>query len=59
ALAPLIRAVFLETNPIPVKKAVELIGLQAGHLRLPLATISEDNERKLKAALNNLHLIKK
>jgi 4-hydroxy-tetrahydrodipicolinate synthase len=59
ALAPLIRAVFLETNPIPIKKAVELIGLPAGHLRLPLAPISEDNERKLRAALNNLHLIKK
>ncbi len=58
ALAPLIRAVFLETNPIPIKKAVELIGLTAGHLRLPLAPISEDNERKLKAALNDLHLIK-
>lgn len=57
-LAPLIRAVFLETNPIPIKKAVELIGLSAGHLRLPLAPISEDNERKLKTALNDLHLIK-
>ncbi len=59
ALAPLIRAVFLETNPIPIKRAVELIGLPAGHLRLPLAPISEDNEIKLKAALDNLHLIKK
>lgn len=58
ALAPLIRAVFLETNPIPIKKAVELIGLPAGALRLPLAPISEENERKLKAALNDLHLIK-
>ena len=57
-LAPLIRAVFLETNPIPIKKAVELIGLSAGHLRLPLAPISEDKERKLKTALNNLHLMK-
>jgi 4-hydroxy-tetrahydrodipicolinate synthase len=58
ALAPLIRAMFLETNPIPVKKAVELIGLPAGNLRLPLAPISIDNEKKLKAALNDLHLIK-
>ncbi len=58
SLAPLIRAVFLETNPIPIKKAVELIGLPAGHLRLPLAPISEDNERKLRAALNDLHLLK-
>jgi len=57
ALAPLIRAIFLETNPIPIKKAVELIGLPAGDLRLPLAPISEDNERKLKAALDDLHLI--
>ena len=57
-LAPLIRAVFLETNPIPIKKAVELIGLAAGDLRLPLAPMSDDNERKLKTALNYLHLIK-
>lgn len=57
ALAPLIRAMFLETNPIPVKKAVELIGLAAGNLRLPLAPISADNEKKLKVALNDLHLI--
>jgi len=57
-LAPLIRAVFLETNPIPIKKAVELIGLPAGDLRLPLAFMSKDNEHKLKTALNDLHLIK-
>jgi len=57
ALAPLIRAMFLETNPIPVKKAVELIGLPAGNLRLPLAPISPDNEKKLKKALNDLNLI--
>src|SRR3990172_4614916 len=41
-LAPLIRAAFLETNPIPIKKAVEFIGLSAGALRLPLASISAD-----------------
>ncbi|MFZ3170121.1 MAG: 4-hydroxy-tetrahydrodipicolinate synthase [Candidatus Methanoperedens sp.] len=57
-LAPLIRAVFLETNPIPIKKAVELIGLPAGDLRLPLAPMSQDNERKLTVALNDLHLLK-
>jgi 4-hydroxy-tetrahydrodipicolinate synthase len=57
-LAPLIRVMFLETNPIPVKKAVELIGLPAGNLRLPLAALSIDNEKKLKSALNDLHLIK-
>jgi len=56
-LAPLIRAMFLN-KPDPVKKAVELIGLPAGNLRLPLAPISPDNEKKLKIALNNLDLIK-
>lgn len=57
-LAPLIRAVFLETNPIPIKKAVELIGLPAGELRLPLAFMSNENEQKLKTALNDLNLLK-
>lgn len=57
-LAPLIRAVFLETNPIPIKKAVELTGLHAGDLRLPLAPMSEENEKKLITALNDLDLIK-
>ncbi|MCL7412326.1 MAG: 4-hydroxy-tetrahydrodipicolinate synthase [ANME-2 cluster archaeon] len=50
-LLPLIDALFLETNPIPVKRAAELIGLAAGHLRLPLAPISTDNEAKLIAEL--------
>lgn len=50
-LAPLIRALFLETNPIPVKKAAELIGLASGPLRLPLAPISPDNEAKLRDEL--------
>jgi 4-hydroxy-tetrahydrodipicolinate synthase len=50
-LAPLIRALFCETNPIPVKRAMELMGLAAGPLRLPLAPISADNEAKLVEAL--------
>jgi 4-hydroxy-tetrahydrodipicolinate synthase len=58
AMAPLTRAMFLETNPIPVKKAVELIGLPAGKLRLPLSPLSDENERQLEAALNDLNLIK-
>jgi 4-hydroxy-tetrahydrodipicolinate synthase len=57
-LAPLTRAVFLETNPIPIKKAVELIGLPAGDLRLPLASMSNENEKKLKTALKDLKLLK-
>lgn len=56
-LAPLIEALFLETNPIPVKKAAELIGLAAGHLRLPLAPISPGNEAKLLAELKAIGAI--
>ena len=50
-IAPLIKALFLETNPIPVKKAAELVGLAAGHLRLPLAPLSSGNEAKLVSEL--------
>lgn len=53
-IAPLIRALFLETNPIPVKKAAELIGIASGHLRLPLAPISDANEAKLVSELRKL-----
>jgi 4-hydroxy-tetrahydrodipicolinate synthase len=53
-IAPLIRALFLETNPIPVKKAAELIGLASGNLRLPLAPLSEANTTKLADELRKL-----
>lgn len=56
-IAPLIRALFLETNPIPVKKAAELAGLASGHLRLPLAPISDANQTKLVAELRKLGVI--
>jgi 4-hydroxy-tetrahydrodipicolinate synthase len=50
-LSPLIDALFLETNPIPVKKAAELVGLAAGNLRLPLAPLSSEHEARLVAEL--------
>jgi 4-hydroxy-tetrahydrodipicolinate synthase len=53
-LAPLIRAMFLETNPIPVKTAYRLMGLAAGPLRLPLASMSAENEKILKNVLDEL-----
>jgi 4-hydroxy-tetrahydrodipicolinate synthase len=53
-IAPLIRAMFLETNPIPVKTAYRLMGLAAGPLRLPLASMSIENEKILKDVLNRL-----
>lgn len=53
-LAPLVRAMFLETNPIPVKTACGLMGLAAGPLRLPLAPMAPEKEQSLKAVLDRL-----
>ncbi|MBI4309590.1 MAG: 4-hydroxy-tetrahydrodipicolinate synthase [Candidatus Omnitrophica bacterium] len=57
-LLPLIRALFIETNPIPVKKAMELMGLCNGALRLPMCDMEEGNLVKLKEALKTYGLIK-
>ncbi|MGP8133138.1 MAG: 4-hydroxy-tetrahydrodipicolinate synthase [Halobacteriota archaeon] len=50
-LAPLFKALFIETNPIPVKKACDLLGLAGGPLRLPLTMMVEPNVVKLKETL--------
>jgi 4-hydroxy-tetrahydrodipicolinate synthase len=50
-LAPLFKALFIETNPIPIKKACDLLGLAGGPLRLPLTSMAETNVAKLKATL--------
>lgn len=47
----LISALFCEVNPIPVKKAMELLGWQTGPLRLPLVEPSEEHIELLKAEL--------
>jgi 4-hydroxy-tetrahydrodipicolinate synthase len=41
ALSPLFRSMFIDTNPIPVKKAVELMGMAGGPVRLPLADLDD------------------
>ncbi len=56
-LFPLFEAMFLETNPIPVKCAARLMGLPAGHVRPPLGELSEENEHKLKHVLHDLDMI--
>jgi len=50
-LLPLMRANFLESNPIPVKTAMELMGRFPCHLRLPLTSMEEGHRRRLEAAL--------
>ena len=51
ALLPLIRALFSEVNPIPVKAAMKEIGFDCGSCRLPLSPIGDENLIKLKAVL--------
>lgn len=56
-LLPLYSALFLETNPIPIKTAVRLMGLPAGPLRLPLCEMSPQNLEGLKRVLADFKLI--
>ena len=48
---PLIRALFEETNPAPVKRAMEICGLAGGELRLPLSPVGDELSRRLAALL--------
>jgi len=50
-ILPLCRAMFIETNPIPVKAAMEMMGRCGGDLRLPLVRLSEDKRAILRQAL--------
>ncbi|MEO0069130.1 MAG: 4-hydroxy-tetrahydrodipicolinate synthase [candidate division WOR-3 bacterium] len=52
-LFPLIKALFIETNPIPIKAAMKLLGMPAGEPRLPLCPLSKENEPVLRRALEN------
>jgi 4-hydroxy-tetrahydrodipicolinate synthase len=50
-LSPLFRAMFIDTNPIPVKKAVELMGMAAGPVRLPLDELDAKKTAQLSEVL--------
>ena len=50
---PLINALFCEVNPIPVKTALNLMGMNVGPLRMPLCEMEESNKETLKKALQD------
>ena len=50
-LMPFFRAAFIETNPIPIKAAMEEAGFSVGGCRLPLCPLSPENKLKLKQVL--------
>jgi 4-hydroxy-tetrahydrodipicolinate synthase len=54
----LIDALFCEVNPIPVKHAMNLMGMEVGPLRRPLSPMEPENLLKLKNAMKNYGLIK-
>jgi len=57
-LLPFIKAVFVETNPIPIKQAAAWIGLPGGPARLPLGKLSPASEATLKKAMVDLGILK-
>jgi 4-hydroxy-tetrahydrodipicolinate synthase len=55
---PLIEAMFFETNPVPVKTAVKMLGKITGEVRQPLWVMSTANEEKLRQVMQKYGLIK-
>lgn len=56
-MKPLIDALFIETNPIPIKKAMNLLGMDVGDLRLPLVEMSEEGSKVLIRELKNYNML--
>lgn len=55
---PLVRALFSEVNPIPVKKAMNLMGMEVGPMRLPLTEMEPENAAVLLEELKKVGLVK-
>lgn len=56
-LYPLMKAMFIETNPIPVKTAMEMMNLCSSELRLPMTQMKDENKEKLIKILKRYNLI--
>ncbi len=56
-LLPLFKALFYETNPIPVKAALALMGLVDDEIRLPLTTLTQPNRERLQAVLKDVGIL--
>lgn len=54
---PLINALFCEVNPIPVKAALNLMGKEAGPMRLPLTEMEPQNKERLKKAMQDYGIL--
>ena len=56
-LMPLFEAIFVTTNPIPVKAALAMIGLPVGGVRLPLVDATDQEKEVVRRALADLGLV--
>ena len=54
---PLIHALFCEVNPIPVKTAMNLMGMEVGPLRLPMTPMVEANKARLLQAMKDFGVV--
>jgi 4-hydroxy-tetrahydrodipicolinate synthase len=58
SLLPLVKVMFIETNPIPVKTAASMLGMCSLELRLPMCEMQEENKSKLEKAMKDFGLLK-
>jgi 4-hydroxy-tetrahydrodipicolinate synthase len=56
-LTPVYEALAVTTNPIPLKAALELVGLASGRMRLPLVPVDDEQRAVIKAALEGIGLV--
>ena len=54
---PLVSELFCEVNPIPVKKAANLMGMEVGGLRMPLTEMTEENAKRLEKAMKEYGIL--
>jgi 4-hydroxy-tetrahydrodipicolinate synthase len=57
-LFPLARAAFLETNPIPIKEMMAMVGMLEPEFRLPMCRMGDGNREKLRSILTTYGLLK-
>lgn len=57
-LYPLFKVMFIETNPAPLKAAMQMMGLAAGEPRLPLVPVSSESREKIRKVLAEMGFIK-
>ncbi|HNS25694.1 MAG: 4-hydroxy-tetrahydrodipicolinate synthase [Euryarchaeota archaeon] len=56
-LYDLMKVLFVESNPVPAKESLNIIGRPAGHVRMPLAPLRDENREKIVKVLKNLELL--